>query len=108
MNKLIINQAAAHTITMGAFTVFTVQYVQYYFYIMYNMCHLAFPLALSFSGMHYDFSVCHIPYSVMCSLVFLYPVLCAMSFCVMGFRCCVFVCSVVCVLFILSVFVHFM
>jgi hypothetical protein len=38
MNKLIINQAAARTITMGAFSVFTVQYVQYYFshYVQYN------------------------------------------------------------------------
>jgi hypothetical protein len=35
MNKLIINQAAARTITMGAFTVFT---AQYYFshYVQYN------------------------------------------------------------------------
>jgi hypothetical protein len=35
MNKLIINQAAALTITMGAFTVFT---IQYYFshYVQYN------------------------------------------------------------------------
>jgi hypothetical protein len=37
MNKLIINQAAARTITMGAFTVFTVKYVQYYFSHMYNI-----------------------------------------------------------------------
>jgi hypothetical protein len=34
----ITNQAAARTITMGAFTVFKVQYVQYYFthYVQYN------------------------------------------------------------------------
>jgi hypothetical protein len=38
INKLTINQAAARTITMGAFTVFTIQYVQYYFsqYVQYN------------------------------------------------------------------------
>jgi hypothetical protein len=63
------------------------------------MCHLAVHLALSISGMHYNFSVCRFPYSVMCSLVFLYPVFFAMSFCVMGFRCCVFV--------LLSVFCSF-
>jgi hypothetical protein len=32
MNQLIINQAAARTITMGASST-----VQYYFYIMYNI-----------------------------------------------------------------------
>jgi hypothetical protein len=35
MNKLIINQAAARTITMGAFTVFTVQYYLSH-YVQYN------------------------------------------------------------------------
>jgi hypothetical protein len=40
---------------------------------------------------------------------FILFILCyGLPFCVMGFRCCVFVCSVVCVLFILSVVVHFM
>jgi hypothetical protein len=34
MNKLIINQAAAHMINVGAFTVIT---VQYFFHITYNI-----------------------------------------------------------------------